>query len=703
MAAFKRRRSKPLRFITAPLPVDHPSWLDLDRQLPPDHLARRIRFLVEQLDLDSLLETYSGVGGALYPPDLLLAFVLFETQRGRLSPAQWFTDSSESIPGRWLLRGLLPTRSTFYRFRKHLPAELVDELNRSVLLLAQAEGHTTADNGSLDGTFTAAYGSRHRLLNRITLARRLHLLDDAIATANAGDARIGVASCPAEPSQAATAATASPTTASTRLPSAADGPLPSPEQAAGSSQTPAPAEGPLGGVASCPAEPSQAATAATASSTAAPTCLPDAPVGPLAVAQRAAGSSQTPAPAEGPLRTADRPYWMVRTATGRLRQRERYQRAQRILQERLSDHEQRQHGKSARRRKNPDKVVICPSDPEAVMGKDKHKVFRPLFNTQILQDVDSAFVLGYQVYAQVTDSGLLPPMLERTRQLTGRKMTKVRGDGIYASLKDVRYCKENSVALYAPVERASVPVKGAGGPQEQGKDRAAGGKGSKGKRKERRFGKEQFPWDEARQSYHCPQGHLLQLGRIRKKDREPGEYVEVQEYRFAKEHCQKCPQAQQCTSQPEKGRTVERMVGQELLDEVAARMRTTEGKAEYRKRKQTVEPRHGDMRRHRGLQEFRGYGQPGAESQVGLLVLAHNGLSLLKARKKGKATQAAGPGTPAPTRQPQATQAAGPGTPAPTRQPQDTQAAGPRTPAPTRQQPPAIPSLQDDKEWLSWN
>ena len=67
MAAFKRRRSKPLRFITAPPPVDHPSWLDLDRQLPPDHLARRIRFLVEQLDLDSLLETYSGVGGALIP------------------------------------------------------------------------------------------------------------------------------------------------------------------------------------------------------------------------------------------------------------------------------------------------------------------------------------------------------------------------------------------------------------------------------------------------------------------------------------------------------------------------------------------------------------------------------------------------------------------------------------------------------------
>jgi transposase len=613
MAEFKRRRSKPLRFLAVPVPSDHPFWLDLDRQLPPDHLARRVRFLVEQLDLDSLLETYSGVGGPIHPPDLLLAFVLFETQSGRLSPAQWFTDSRDSIPARWLLRGLRPTRSVFYRFRDHLPAGLVDDLNRSVLLRAQAEGHTTAENGSLDGTYTAAYGSRHRLLTRNALAHRLHVLNDAIEAANAGDADSRVASCPVEQSKAAMAAPASPTAAATRLSGAAIGPVPSPDQAA--------------------------------------------------------AASQTTARSEGQLRTAGRPYWMARTASGRWRQRDRYQRAQRILQTRLSDHEQRQQGKSQRRRKSADKVVICPTDPEAVMGKDKRKVFRPLFNTQILQDVDSAFVLGYQVYAQVSDSGLLPPMLERTQQLTGRKVKTVRADGIYASLKDVRYCKENAVELYAPVERGSVGDKAAGGVQEPGKGGAAGRKGGRGKRKEKRFGKEQFPWDEARQSYRCPQGHLLQLGRIRKKAREPGEYVEVQEYRCGKEHCQQCPQAKQCTSHPEKGRTVERMVGQELLDEVAERMRTKEGKEEYQKRKQTVEPRHGDMRTHRGLEQFRGYGQRGAESQVGLLVLAQNGLALLTARKKRKAPQTSDPGTPAPTHRRQY----------------------------------AIPTLLDDKEWLSWN
>ena len=114
---------------------------------------------------------------------------------------------------------------------------------------------------------------------------------------------------------------------------------------------------------------------------------------------------------------------------------------------------------------------------------------------------------------------------------------------------------------------------------------------------------------------------------------------------------------------------MERMVGQELLDEVAARMKTEEGKDEYHKRKQTVELRHGDMRTHRHLEKIRGYGQSRAESEVGLLVLAHNGLALLKAREKPKASQPSGRGTPAPPRRP----------------------------------PSAIPTLLDDKEWLSWN
>ena len=99
------------------------------------------------------------------------------------------------------------------------------------------------------------------------------------------------------------------------------------------------------------------------------------------------------------------------------------------------------------------------------------------------------------------------------------------------------------------------------------------------------------------------------------------------------------------------------------------RMRTTEGKEQYHKRKQTVELRHGDMRTHRNLDKIRGYGHSRAESEVGLLVLVHHGLALLQARAKRKANQPSDEGTPTSPRRP----------------------------------PVAVLTLLDDKEWLSWN
>jgi transposase len=515
----------------------HPDWLDLDREIPAGHLARQVRLLVEHLDLSDLLETYTGVGSPIIPPALLLAFVLYEMHNKRLSPADWFKDSRESLPARWLLKGFRPSRAVFYRFRDHLPAALLLHLNRQVLLLAVAEGHTTAECGSLDGTFTAAYGSRHRLLTSKGLADRLEVLDKALAV-------------PCQP------------------------PLP-----------PQP---------KCP---------------------------PLVAASRPADA--TPGPAGWP-------YWLAKSQAGRRRQQLRYRRAEQILHSRLVDHDKRQTQRPKNQRKKADEVVICANEPEAVMGKDKCKVFRPLYNTQIVQDVDSPFVLGYGLYAQANDTGLLPPMLERTKQLTGKQLKEVLADGSYATLGAVRYCQQEQVELYAPT-RANPEEKGA-----QGKEKKAG-KGA-AKWKEKHYGKEKFKWEEKEQTYRCPQGHLLQLGVRGKGERRQEEDVVVQQYRCAKENCQKCQQAGQCTSRPDKGRTIKRMEGQELLDELAARMRSEKGKGKYKRRSQTVEPRHGDMKEHRGLRQMSGYGKEKGESQVGMLVLVNNGLYLLRARAKRQRT-----------------------------------------------------------------
>jgi hypothetical protein len=554
---------------------------------------------------------------------LLLAFVLYEIHRKRRSPAEWFADlKDQSLPVRWLLRGLRPSRAVLYRFLDHLPPDLVDSLNQQILLLAVAESHTTAHNGAVDGTFTAACCSRHRLLNDKTLSLRLQQLDQAIAR---DDARVGTtpdAACSVGHSAAETAGQG---TSDHALPTRVALPV--------------------------AATASQQATAA-------------------------------PVPGAAPAL----PYWMAASAAGRLCQRSRYRLAQKTLKTRLIAHEAKQKGKSVAKRKSAAKVVISPMEPEAVLGKDKCKVFRPLYNTQIVQDLESPFVLGYGVYAQVTDSGLLPTMVQRTEALTGQQLKKLLSDGIYASLSAVRYCKKNDVDLYAPVAGNSVKRQEDAG---QGKASTVSKKRS-GQKKDKKLGKEQFHWEEALQTYRCPQGHLLQLGIIRSREREQGEVVQSAEYRCAKEHCMKCPQAQQCTSRPEQGRTVERMQGQELLDEVAAKMQTEKGKQEYKKRKQTVEPRHADMRQHRGLQRFHAYGLSRGRSEVGLLVLVHNGLTLLNCRKKAKAKQAPPPERPAAKQAP------------PPESPAAKQAPPPERPA-AKQMTPERSKKNDNQEWLCYN
>jgi hypothetical protein len=76
---------------------------------------------------------------------------------------------------KFLLFGLQPSQSCLYDFRRRL-GPLLDRFNQQVLASAQVEGHTSAERVAVDGTFVAALGSRHRLVNEQTLRQRLQVL-----------------------------------------------------------------------------------------------------------------------------------------------------------------------------------------------------------------------------------------------------------------------------------------------------------------------------------------------------------------------------------------------------------------------------------------------------------------------------------------------------------------------------------------------
>jgi hypothetical protein len=80
---------------------------------------------------------------------------------------------------------------------------------------------------------------------------------------------------------------------------------------------------------------------------------------------------------------------------------------------------------------------------------------------------------------------------------------------------------------------------------------------------------------------------------------------------------------------------VKRSEHDDLYDALRLRMSQPEGQALYKLRKQTVERQFADLKQHRALRKFASFGLARARIQVGLLVLAHNGLELLKVRSQG--------------------------------------------------------------------
>ncbi|HZW31889.1 MAG TPA: hypothetical protein VFF52_14345, partial [Isosphaeraceae bacterium] len=192
------------RWIAPPWTTASDRWLELDRQLPPDHPARRIAQFVTALDRTALEQSYAGLGSRPYPPELLVRLVLFEHHRGRLSPAQWFQDCSNDDAVKWLLLGLRPSRTGLYSFRDRVGPSL-DAWNRQILQAARAEGWTAAKRAAVDGTVAAALASRHTLVTAKTLAKRCQQLGAALAADVAAPAGTPAAPLPAPKAPAAPA------------------------------------------------------------------------------------------------------------------------------------------------------------------------------------------------------------------------------------------------------------------------------------------------------------------------------------------------------------------------------------------------------------------------------------------------------------------------------------------------------------------
>ena len=152
--------------------------------------------------------------------------------------------------------------------------------------------------------------------------------------------------------------------------------------------------------------------------------------------------------------TTEKVGWLAETEAGRRAQKGRYQRAAELLAER----HQANLAKQSSKRKPAEKILVSATDPDAVLTRDKLGVFRPLYNVQVLRDLDSPLILSYDIFAQNNDNGVLEPMIERAADNVGCKPAEVLVDSGYVSIRHLAFCQQAGIQLYVPV-RASAAWK----------------------------------------------------------------------------------------------------------------------------------------------------------------------------------------------------------------------------------------------------
>lgn len=305
------------------------------------------------------------------------------------------------------------------------------------------------------------------------------------------------------------------------------------------------------------------------------------------------------------------PKWIAKTATGRLRQLATYREAKQEILNKI--HENRQA--HSRYRRDESKIVLSPVDPEAVIGRDKFEVLRPLYNVQYVTDCQSGVVLSFEVFRQNNDNSTLGPMVERSQRIVGPQLKTIHADAGYCSILDIKDCARLGVDLRAPVQNNTMQQRKLANGQFQ-------------------IPSGEFNFDSSTGALRCPNGHPMMLVRTVEVPRACGRMVPELRFEQLEEKCNVCPLAARCIGDKSKRRTVSRQKEQHLLDAQQNKMSGEEGRRSRGKRGGSVERSFGDRKRHRCTGHQSGRGLLRVRTEVGLVAIAQNILLLYNREKR---------------------------------------------------------------------
>ena len=247
------------------------------------------------------------------------------------------------------------------------------------------------------------------------------------------------------------------------------------------------------------------------------------------------------------------------------------------------------------------------TDPAAnYMKSGGSKDIRPGYNCQAAVTEDGV-ILAAEAVTNPNDRQQLKPMIEKTESNTSVKATEVAADSGYGSYSNFEYLEAKGIDGHVPDGNFHQFKSG-----EYDKE-------------ENRYHYSNFKYDEADDSYTCPEGKKLRFWKKR-VNKAPSRDWNHKVYKGTE--CGNCPARTLCT----KAKTRELLIElrEPLLRQMRKKLMSEEGKKKYLKRQYTIEPIFGHLKFNLGYRNFLLRGVEKINAEFKLMCIGWNLKKLLK-------------------------------------------------------------------------
>jgi transposase len=273
------------------------------------------------------------------------------------------------------------------------------------------------------------------------------------------------------------------------------------------------------------------------------------------------------------------------------------------------------------------KPIASTTDTSSRAMVDKEGRCKPNYNAQLAVDTAENFIVAADVNDRAEDSGLLVPMVHQVEDNCGALPREAAADSQYNTGPDLVEMEELGVTAYLP-DSGQQKLPAEGNPASQAIAAARRGEALTDAqwaalpRKNKLITHLAFVYDPVQETYRCPMGHKLEYLRTSATTTRYGTVPRKQYGGCAA--CAACPKAALCCKNPDRGRVVNRDEYEPCRERLRARMAEDHGRSRYSLRKQSVEPRIGQIKHTLGLRRFLRRGWEGVRTEWSVMCTAVN-------------------------------------------------------------------------------